>query len=113
MENIREELKELRESYGLGQYSPCSPEKNEYYQNLLTSGQSLPDGVQECTNTNGQRIGRFCVRQEPLSNEEVAEYLSYKQLVLLSKKKKYVGFFYHLAWVTIVIVVVGYLVSFA
>ena len=88
------ELNELKESLGIREQTPCTLKENEAYVELLKNGQPLPEGVEQNDPNVEPEYASFHVPQEtPLSKEELAEYVSYKQLKTLTTIKNCVVFF--------------------
>lgn len=88
------DLKNLKESLGLREKVSCTLEENEAYAELLKNGQPLPEGVEQDDPNDKPEYASFHVPQETtLSREELAEYISLKQLKLLTTVKNCVVFF--------------------
>jgi len=88
--DLRKELDSLRRDMGLVQKVSCTAKENKQYKKLLQQGGSLPENV------HGWRYEGFdeestsefyTLYANELTPEEVYEYLSYKQIRILSTIK--------------------------
>ena len=84
----------------------CTDEENERYAKLIKQGKPLPDGIKQYRLTsNDKQVNKFYEEYNTqFPDEDIAEYLRYKQIALLmenvkllSSVKKYLYFFYALA----------------
>lgn len=92
--DLKEELRSLYFDALLLQKIDCSREDNKKYNQLLKKNVPLPDGVYEYKTETGEATGSFYkVYQPELSQEEKLEYITFKQLKMISTIKNCVLFF--------------------
>ncbi len=92
--NLRAELNTYKYDFDLLQKIPCSAQENKEYQNILKNGGSLPSGVYQYEYTNGAPTNEFyTIYETDLTEAEIQEYLTYKQLSLIRTIKNGVSFF--------------------
>lgn len=92
--NPREELLAYKYDFHLMQKLPCSKEENKAYTKLLKDGKPLPEGVLKYDYSYNEGTEDFYTIYTPdLTDEEIAEYLTYKKLALLRTIKNCVVFF--------------------
>lgn len=103
--DLREELRYHKFEFGLLQKIPCSKEENKEYQQLLKNGESLPDGVFAYVYDNGEvsTTDFYTVYEPKLTDEEIKEYLMYKQISMIKTIKNCVLFFVILTIISMVI----------
>ena len=89
--NLREELREYKLAFGLLQKNLCTREENERYKQLLENGETLPDGVYEPSYYG--EVDFYTVSEADLTEAEIREYLTYKQLDLLKTVRNCAVFF--------------------
>ncbi len=93
--NLRDELRAHKFEFGLLQKVPCSKQENKEYQNLLKDGKTLPEGVYAYVYDNGETSNSefYTISETELTESEIREYLTYKQLSLIKTIKNCVMFF--------------------
>lgn len=103
--DLREELRYHKFEFGLLQKIPCSKEENKEYQQLLKNGESLPDGVFAYVYDNGEvsTTDFYTVYEPQLTEDEIQEYLMYKQLSMIKTIRNCVLFFVILTIISMVI----------
>ena len=83
-------LDKYRVEYGLTKAIACPPEENEEYRKLKEEGKSLPEGIEEYTDTPGSF---YRLHEEEITEAERKEYLTYKKLGILGTIKGCFVFF--------------------
>lgn len=92
--NLKKELRSYKFEFNLLQRIPCSKQENKEYQKLLKEGGTLPEGVFAYVYEGQPSTSEFyTVHEEDLTDAEIAEYLTYKQLSLIKTIKNCVMFF--------------------
>ena len=92
--DIKARLEEYRQSFGLRQKIFCSIKENKEYLKLVKSGGSLPDGIYRSVWESGMESDEFYMVDEPeLTEAQLHEYLTYKQLDMIRTIKNCVVFF--------------------
>ena len=92
--NLRDELREHKFEFDLLQKIPCTRKENKEYQNLLKNGGTLPEGVYAYFYSNEPSTTEFyTIYETDLTESEIREYLTYKQLSLIRTIKNCVMFF--------------------
>jgi hypothetical protein len=93
--NIRDELLAHKFEFNLLQKIPCTPQENEAYQKLLKDGGTLPEGVFAHVYDTGEisTTEFYTIYEADLSESEIREYLTYKQLSLIKTIKNCALFF--------------------
>ena len=92
--DLRKELRDYKMEFDLLQKTPCTTEENEKYEKLLKSGGTLPDGVFAYTYGGEESTSEFyTVYEADLTEAEIQEYLTYKQLSMIKTIKNCVLFF--------------------
>lgn len=92
--NLRKELNNYKIDFDLLQKTPCTTEENKEYEELLKNGGTLPDGVFAYTYGDEESTSEFyTVYESDLSEAEIQEYLTYKQLSMIKTIKNCVLFF--------------------
>ena len=93
--NLRDELRAHKFEFDLLQKIPCTKQENKDYQKLLKDGGTLPEGVYAYVYDNGEiSITEFyTIYETDLTESEIREYLTYKQLCLIRTIKNCVMFF--------------------
>ena len=100
---LRKELEEYRSDLGLLQTRYCTEEENEHYRMVLRDYGVLPNDVFIYNDGSDSSMARFyTISYTDLTKEEIAEYLTYKQLSCLHTIKKCVVFFTVLAIISMV-----------
>ena len=96
----REEIDAYKTEFNLLVKVPCTQEENEMFVQLLRNGGDLPSGVyayginSEYEENIRQWASKFyTLRETDLSESEIREYLTFKQLNLLDTIKKCIVFF--------------------
>ena len=90
--NLRDELRDYKFEFNLLQKIPCARQENEKYKELLKNGDALPEGVHEPTYEYGE-TDFYTISEADLTEGEIREYLTYKQLRLLKTIKNCAVFF--------------------
>ena len=88
--NLRAKIKDYKLDLGLLEVLPCTEQENSEYMKMRKNGEPLPQGVREYSNAPNEF---YKIHDPELSKEELAEFLTYKQLSLLNTIKKCVVFF--------------------
>lgn len=92
--DLRAELLAYKEQFDLIQKIPCTKEENKAYTQLLKNGQPLPQHVYKYEYSLSEDWEEFYTLYIPnLTEHEINEYLTYKQLSLLNTIKNYLLFF--------------------
>ena len=93
--NLRDELRSHKFEFDLLQKIPCTKQENKKYQKLLKDGGTLPDGVFAYVYDTGETSTSefYTIYETDLSESEIREYLTYKQLSLIKTIKNCVLFF--------------------
>ena len=108
--NLRDALREHKVEFGLLQKIPCKNQENMEYQRLLNAGGTLPKGVFPYVYDNGETSATefYTVYEADLTEAEIREYLTYKQLSLIKTIKNCIVFFTVL---TVIGMVAGFLLA--
>ncbi len=103
--DLRKKLRAHKFEFGLLQKIPCSREENKEYESILKNGGSLPEGVRAYVYDNGEAsTNEFYTVYEPeLTEAEIREYLTYKQLSLIKTIKNCVVFFTALTVIAMIV----------
>ena len=93
--NLRDELRSHKFEFDLLQKIPCTKQENTEYQKLLKDGGTLPDGVYAYVYDTGETSTTefYTIYETDLTESEIREYLTYKQLSLIKTIKNCVMFF--------------------
>ena len=93
--NLREELRTHKFEFDLLQKIPCTKQENKEYQQLLKNGGTLPEGIFAYVYDTGETSTSefYTIYETDLSESEIREYLTYKQLSLIKTIKNCVLFF--------------------
>lgn len=93
--NLRDKLRAHKFEFDLLQKIPCTKQENKEYQQLLKEGGSLPEGVYAYTYDTGETSTSefYTIYETDLTESEIREYLTYKQLSLIRTIKNCVLFF--------------------
>ena len=93
--NLRDELRAHKFEFDLLQKIPCIKQENEEYQKLLKDGGTLPEGVYAYVYNGGETstTAFYTIYETDLTESEIREYLTYKQLSLIRTIKNCVVFF--------------------
>lgn len=107
--NLRNELLSHKYEFNLLQKIPCSKQENQEYQRLLKENQALPEGVLAYVYDTGEvsTTEFYTIYKPDLTESEIREYLTYKQLSFIKTIKNCVLFF----TVSAIIGIVAYLLS--
>ena len=97
--NPRAKIKDYKLDLGLLEVLPCTEQENSEYTKMRENGDPLPQGVREYSNPPNEF---YKIYDPELSKEELAEFLTYKQLSLLNTIKKCVVFFTILTIISLV-----------
>lgn len=88
MKNSKDELQQLRLEYGALEKEFCNTEECKAFKKMLKEKKPLPEGVYASQDGEFYRL-----RKSDLTEEEIKEFLLYKQLDFLSSIKNSVLFF--------------------
>ena len=93
--NLREELRSHKFEFDLLQKIPCTKQENKEYQQLLKNGGTLPEGIFAYVYDTGETSTSefYTIYETDLSESEIREYFTYKQLDLIRTIKNCVVFF--------------------
>ena len=93
--NLRDELRAHKFEFNLLQKIPCTKQDNKEYQKLLKAGGTLPKGVYAYVYDSGETSATefYTIYETDLTESEIREYLTYKQLSLIKTIKNCVLFF--------------------
>ena len=93
--NLREELRTHKFEFDLLQKIPCTKQENKEYQQLLKDGGTLPEGIFAYVYDTGETSTSdfYTIYETDLSESEIREYLTYKQLSLIKTIKNCILFF--------------------
>ena len=93
--DLREELRTHKFEFDLLQKIPCTKQENKEYKKLLKDGGTLPEGVFAYIYDTGETSSElfYTIYEPDLSESEIREYLTYKQLSLIRTIKNCVLFF--------------------
>lgn len=93
--NLRDELRAHKFEFDLLQKIPCTKQENKEYQQLLKNGGTLPEGIFAYVYDTGETSTSefYTIYETDLSESEIREYLTYKQLSLIKTIKNCVLFF--------------------
>ena len=109
--DLREVLRSYKYDFDLIQKVSCTKEENAEYTARVKAGQALPENVYRYQYETGEESFEFYRIHEPeLTEQEIAEYLTYKQLKLLNTIKNCVVFFTVL---TVISMVIGFFAMIA
>ena len=103
--NLRDEIRNYKFEFDLLQKIPCTKQENKEYERILKNGGELPDGIYAYTYDSGEvsTTDFYTIYESDLSEAEIREYLTYKQLSFMKTIKNCVLFFTILAIVSMVI----------
>lgn len=102
--NLTEELYAIKCRLGMIREIDCSDSENEEYRKLVSQGLPLPKGVMRRNpEGSGEYAMYYIVEESPLSREELAEYIQYKQLENIVAIRKCVVFFTVLTIISLII----------
>ena len=93
--NLRDELRTHKFEFDLLQKIPCTKQENKEYQQLLKNGGTLPEGIFAYVYDTGEASTSafYTIYETDLSESEIREYLTYKQLSLIKTIKNCILFF--------------------
>ena len=93
--NLRDELRAHKFEFDLLQKVPCAKQENKQYQKLLKDGGTLPEGVYAYVYDSDETSTTefYTIYETDLTESEIREYLTYKQLSLIRTIKNCVMFF--------------------
>ena len=112
--NMRKKLRMYKFEYDLLQKIPCSKQENKEYLQLLKNGETIPENIYRYKSSNGIPLDEFYTIYEPdLTDEEIQEYLTYKQLEMLKTIKQCIVFFTVLTVVSLLIYFFMFIYGFA
>lgn len=92
--NLRDELRAHKFEFDLLQKIPCTKQENKEYKKLLKDGGVLPEGVYAYVYDSGETSTTefYTIYETDLTEPEIREYLTYKQLSLTRTIKNCVVF---------------------
>lgn len=93
--DLRKQLNSYKYEFDLLQKVECSKEDCKKYKEMVENNQTLPEGVYRYTYENGEVSPDlfYTIYKPDLTDAEIAEYLSYKQLGYIRTIKNCVLFF--------------------
>ena len=93
--NLRDELRAHKFEFDLLQKIPCTKQENKEYQKLLKDGGTLPEGVYAYVYDSNETSATefYTIYETDLTESEIREYLTYKQLSHIKTIKNCVLFF--------------------
>ena len=93
--NLRDELRAHKFEFDLLQKIPCSKQENKEYAKILKEGGTLPEGVYAYVYAGGETSTDefYTIYETDLTEAEIQEYLTYKQLTFIRTIKNCVMFF--------------------
>lgn len=93
--NLRDELRAHKFEFDLLQKIPCSKQENKEYKKLLKDGGTLPEGIYAYEYSDGEvsTTEFYRIYEADLTESEIREYLTYKQMSILRTIKNCVVFF--------------------
>ena len=93
--NLRDELRAHKFEFDLLQKIPRTKQENTEYQQLLKNGGTLPEGIFAYVYDTGETSTSefYTIYETDLSESEIREYLTYKQLSLIKTIKNCILFF--------------------
>ena len=93
--DVKEKLRSYKFKLDLLQKIPCSKEENKEFERLLKDGGVLPDGVFAYEDLDGEpsKTEFYTIYEPDLTDAEIAEYLSCKQVEMIRTIKNCVVFF--------------------
>ena len=93
--DLRNKLLDYKFEFDLLQKIPCTKKENKEYQKLLKDGGALPEGVYAYVYDTGEisETDFYTIYEADLTESEIREYLTYKQLSFIKTIKKCVMFF--------------------
>jgi hypothetical protein len=97
--NLREKLREHKFEFGLLEKVPCTKKENAEYTQMIKNGEALPEGVHAYVYETNEF---YEIHEADLTESEIQEYLTYKQLSLIRTIKNCVVFFTVLAVIGLV-----------
>lgn len=108
--NLKDRLNSYKYEFDLLQKVECSKEECAKYKEMVENNQPLPEGVHRYTYENGEVSHElfYTVYKPDLSDAEINEYLTYKQLGYIKTIKNCVVFFTVL---TVISLVLGFLAA--
>lgn len=108
--NLKEQLMYDRFEFNLLQKIPCSKEENKKYAQILKDGEALPKGVFEYSYGDGTTSTTefYTIYKTDLNQEEIDEYLKFKQLKFIKTIKNCVVFFTVL---TVLSIIAGFIIA--
>ena len=98
--NLRDELRAHKFEFGVLKRVPCTKQENKEYAKLLKDGETLPEGVYAY---DYDLSAFYTVCGTDLTENEIREYLTYKQLGFIRTIKNCVVFFTTLSIIGLVI----------
>ncbi len=102
--NLRDKLRAHKFEFNLLQKIPCSEQENKEYKKLLKEGGTLPKGVYAYEYEDETSTGEFyTVYEAELTEAEIKEYLTYKQLSYIRTIKNCVLFLTVLVIIKIIV----------
>lgn len=108
--NLKEQLNSYKYEFDLMQKVECSKEDCKKYKEMVENNQTLPEGVYRYTYENGEVSPDlfYTIYKPDLTDAEISEFLTYKQLGFIKTIKNCVVFFTVL---TIISLIISFLVA--
>ena len=92
--NAREELVNYKLEFGVLERKPCTEQENKVYVNILKNGGRLPVNTFQYEALDGEPSAQFySIAESGLTEAEIQEYLTYKNLKYIKTIKNCVVFF--------------------
>lgn len=88
---IRDELQNYKFEFGLLKKVPCTLQESKEYEKILKDGGVLPEGIH--VDQNPYEGSFYTIHEADLTDAEISEYLTYKQLSLVRTIKSCAVFF--------------------
>lgn len=104
--NLKEQLNSYKYEFDLLQRVECSKEDCQKYKEMVENNQPLPEGVYRYTYESGEVSHDlfYTIYKPDLTDAEIAEYLTYKQLGYIKTIKNCVVFFTVLTVISLIII---------
>lgn len=111
--DLRKQLNSYKYEFDLLQKVECPKEESKRYLQMVKNGEPLPEGVYRYVYENGEQADIFYTIYKPdLTDAEIAEYLSYKQLGYIKTIKNCVLFFTIIAIISLTVSLLAVLGAF-
>ena len=108
-----DELRAYKISVGTNQQDDCSNEENKQFSAMLEQGDTLPEGIYQHERNNNYELDRFYRTSSRHKNDdELTEYLAYKQLFLLTKQSEQLDSIKKMLMFFVALAIIGFLGAF-